>query len=55
MFPVFLALNHKFRPADRLHIVAACGGHFRGLTARFFFSPGFLRFVFLAEKVAKPL
>ena len=53
--PRFSGPQPQFWPADRLHIVVACGGHFRGLTARFFFPPGFLRFAFLVEKVAKPL
>jgi hypothetical protein len=53
--PRFSGPQPQFWPADRLHMVVACGGHFRGLPTRFFFSPGFLRFVFLVEKVAKPL
>jgi hypothetical protein len=53
--PRFSGPQPQFWPADRLHMVVACGGHFRGLAARFFFPPGFLSCALLVEKAAKPL
>jgi hypothetical protein len=35
-------------------MVVACGGHFHGLAARFFFSPGFLRVPFWSKKRLNP-
>jgi hypothetical protein len=45
----------QFWRAEHLHMVVAWGGHFRGLTARFFFSTLFWSCAFLDKKAAKPL